>query len=102
MGDLLFATGKLDEAMPAYWASVGVAKRLADSDPSDGHTQLTLATSLERVGRMVMARGGRAEALDIYRASAAVLNRLVESDPQNLEAQRALVGSLHGVGQALA
>ena len=84
------AQGDLAEAQEAYGEGLEIAKRLAESDPSNSQWQRDLSVSYDRLGDVAVAQGDLAEAQEAYEEGLEVAKRLAESDPNISQWQRDL------------
>ncbi len=70
-------------AFESYRASMVIAERLADSDPTYTGWRRDLSVSQEKIGDVLVARGDLPGALVGYRASVNLREGLAASDPKN-------------------
>ena len=87
---MLFAQGKLDEALKAYRDGLAIVERLAAADPSNRRVAARSVVSYNKVGDVLVAQGKLDEALKAYRDGLAIRERLAAADRSNTEWQRDL------------
>ncbi|MFO1430386.1 MAG: tetratricopeptide repeat protein [Candidatus Competibacteraceae bacterium] len=98
IADVFQAKGDLGKALTAYQASLTIAERLAQQDPTNTEWQRDLAISHERIGNVRQAQGDLAGALTTYQATHAIFERLAQQDPANAQWQRDLSISHERIG----
>ena len=100
-GDVLSAQGDLAGALAAFRESLQLARRLAESDPSNTDWQRDLSVSQNKVGDVMGSQGDLSGALAAYQDGLQLSERLAESDPSNTLWQRDLFVSHNKVGDVL-
>jgi hypothetical protein len=69
---LLQSQGDLGGALKAYRESLGMAERLAQSDPTNASWQRHLSVTRRRIGDVLRGQGDLGGALKVYRKTMAV------------------------------
>ncbi len=87
-GDLLSVAGDTAGAAVAFEASLEVAARLAQADPSNAERARDLSVSLDRIGDVRRAQSDLPGALDAYQQGMEIRERLAQADPSNAERAR--------------
>ncbi len=100
-GNLLAATGQLDDALVQYTSYVQRMKLLVERDPAASWRQRDLSVAYEKVGDVLKDQGNLPEALKAYRDSLAIRERLAKADPGNAGWQRDFSVSYEKVGDVL-
>ena len=98
MGDLERQLGNTLAAQREYRAGYELAKRLADSDPTNVGAQRDLGVSFDSLGDIALPLGQTKDALDFYQKGLVVRQRLADADPKNAVAQRNLSVSFNRLG----
>lgn len=104
-GDIRRTIGGVGDASDAYRESLGVIRRLAETNPSNYVFQHDFSVSQECIGDVLRDQGDLSGALEAYRETLAVSQRLAAVDPSNVTWQkdvaksRSLVERLSHVGQ---
>ena len=93
IGAVLQAQGSLPAALDSHRASLGIAERLANADPSNADWLRMLSIAHSKIGSVLETRGTLSAALDNYRAAHDAFGRLANAAPGN--GQRDL-GLSHG------
>ena len=94
--------GKLTEARNRFAEALGIAERLAASDPRNTTWQRDLSVSLNKLGDLASAQGDAAGALKRHSERLEITERLAESDPANATWQRDLYVSHMKLGKLAA
>jgi tetratricopeptide (TPR) repeat protein len=102
IGNILFARGKLDEALAAYHDSLAVRAAEATKYPDDATRQNSLVISYSNVASVLLAQGKPDEAIAVYRKSRAITAALALKDPGNGVWQDALFEVDIKLGELLA
>ena len=101
-GDAAVTAGKLTEARNRFAEALGIAERLAASDPRNTTWQRDLSVSLNKLGDLASAQGDAAGALKRHSERLEITERLAESDPANATWQRDLYVSHMKLGKLAA
>ena len=78
VANVLFAQGKLPEALTAYRDSLAIRERLAKADPANAGWQADLAASYGKLGRLHLKMEDKAEAMRLFKAGRAVVAPFAE------------------------
>jgi tetratricopeptide (TPR) repeat protein len=98
-GNVHALQGRLDEALLVYEESLTLARRLAQTDPSNTEWQRDVGVSLDNVGGIRQAQRRLDEALLVYEELLTLARRLAQTDPSNTEWQRDVGVSLDNIGR---
>src|SRR5216684_233628 len=101
LGDIGIARGNLAEALKTFRDGLGIAERLAQSDPGNAGWQRDLSVSYNEIGDVLVAQGNLPEALKSFRDGLGIAERLAQSDPGNAGWQRDLSACYDRVGNVL-
>ena len=102
IGDIQSALGQTQKALDAYQKSFDIAKKLADSDPSNTSWQQNLAVSFNKVGEILEKKDQTQKALENFYKSLKILEKLTALNPKNVQTQRDLAKSYRRMGKLLA
>ena len=90
---------KLEEASRAYGDGLGIAKKLAEGDPSNTQWQSDFLVSYNNLGEVAVAQGKLEEAARAYGDGLGIAKKLAEGDPSNTQWQRVLYVSYIKLGE---
>ncbi|MGV8989431.1 MAG: hypothetical protein ACOH2H_24700, partial [Cypionkella sp.] len=93
-GDLKLHAGDAAGAQAAYEESLGIARRLATTDPGNSKWQRDVSVSLDNIGDLRQQAGDAAGAQAAYEESLGIRHRLVKAEPGNATWQRDLIVSI--------
>lgn len=99
IADALLKLGRREKAIEAYRESQAIRERLARSEPDKPERKADLATSYDRLGKLL--DGQPEEALDAYRKAQELREGLVAADPRNTNWLRALAATYDDIGNIL-
>jgi general secretion pathway protein A len=93
---------KIEEAARAYGDGLGIAKKLAEGDPSNTQWQRDFLVSYNKLGDVAVAQGKLEEAARAYGDGLGIAKKLAEGDPSNTQWQRVLYVSYIKLGEVAA
>jgi hypothetical protein len=80
---------------------MAICKRLAEQDKTNSDWQLSLSSSYQKVGDVLLAQGNLESALERYRDDFAIIEKLARQDPTNAEWQTAAALNRYCIGKVL-
>ncbi len=98
IGNVMFAQGKVDDALDNHLASRNIRKDLTAQDPTNTLWQRDLSISHNKVGDVLMAKDRPDEALEAFVAGREITERLTVLDPTNTLWQHDLSISYERIG----
>ena len=83
IGDVQVAQGDLTAALKSYQDSLGIAERLAASDPGNAGWQRDLSVNFAKLALAHKQSGDKAKARGLFRQGQAIMARLTKLSPDN-------------------
>ncbi|MFN8521800.1 MAG: tetratricopeptide repeat protein [Chloroflexota bacterium] len=98
LGDVALAQGDLTSARDAYQTAFGIARLLADGEPTNAQRQYDLSVTHNKLGDVTLLQGDLTTARAAFQASLTIRQHLADADPSSAERQRNLVVGLNRLG----